>query len=172
LHLHLAGATHPEARHQSFLRHCKALAQGLPVSFHTDISGEEMQAQLAAADLCWHGTGLGVDVAAEPWALEHFGIAVLEGMAQGALCFALAAGGPAKILSHGETGYLFHDEDELVSLSLAAIEAWDSAQIMAIRRAATIAVQAHAPEVMAASWQALAAELLGDVPTPATGVPS
>lgn len=172
LHLHLAGATHPEPKNQAFLLQCRALARGLPVSFHTDISGEEMQAHLAEADICWHGAGLGVDAHAEPSALEHFGIAVLEGMAQGALCFAMAAGGPAEIIRPGETGYLFHDEDELVSLSLAAIEAWDSTQIMGIRQAASTAVEAHLPAVMAARWQALAAEMLGDVQPPAMAVPA
>ena len=84
----------------------------------------------------------------------------------------LCDGGPAEVIRPGETGYLFHDEDGLVSLSLAAIEAWDSTQIMAIRQAASTAVEAHSPAVMAARWQALAEEMLGEVRPPAMAVPA
>lgn len=158
--LHLVGATHGEAEHQAYLARCRELASGLPVFFHLDVPNDEMERLLPTADLYWHGTGIGVDRIAEPWALEHFGIAIAEAMARGALAFALDAGGPAEIIEDGVTGCLFRDVEELAARSLAAISDWESEAVQGMRRRGAASVERFAPDVFGAAWTGLVDTLL------------
>lgn len=152
LELHLAGATHGEPEHQAYLARCRDIARGLPVFFHLDTTHETMEGLVRSADLYWHGTGLGVDRTKEPWALEHFGIAIAEAMSGGAIAFALDAGGPPEIIDDGETGFLFRDVDELAARSLAAITAWETEAMEGMRQRAIASAARFAPEAFGAAW--------------------
>jgi GT2 family glycosyltransferase len=47
---------------------------------------------------------------------EHFGIALVEAMAAGCVCFAYAAGGHTEIIEHGVDGFLWNTERELAQI--------------------------------------------------------
>jgi GT2 family glycosyltransferase len=50
---------------------------------------------------------------------EHFGIALVEAMAAGCVCFAYAKGGHLEIIEHGVSGFLWRTERELSRLLIA-----------------------------------------------------
>lgn len=160
IELHLAGATHGEAEHQRYLARCRELAQGLPVFFHLNAQHDDLERLTSTADLYWHGTGLGVDRVAEPSALEHFGIAIAEAMGRGLLTFAVDAGGPAEIIDHGVTGYLFRDVEDLVVQSLSAIASWETEAVQAVRNRGSASAARFAPDVFSAAWTHLVDSLL------------
>lgn len=89
----------------------------LPVELHVDVDDATKRSLLGESALFWHGAGLGVDEAKDPARLEHFGIAVPEGMAAGAVPLVYARGGPAEIVTHGVTGFHFASEHEIVTLT-------------------------------------------------------
>ncbi len=63
----------------------------------------------------WHFAGYGVDEEKHPEMVEHLGMTPLEAMAAGTVPFCYEAGGPKEIITDGENGYLFKNEDELLS---------------------------------------------------------
>lgn len=63
----------------------------------------------------WHFTGFGINDKTQPELVEHLGIAILEAMAMGNVVFSYRAGGPKELIKDGENGYLFSNEDELMS---------------------------------------------------------
>jgi glycosyltransferase involved in cell wall biosynthesis len=95
----------------------KARLGALPVELHVDVDDATKRRLLGESALFWHGAGIGVDEAKDPARLEHFGIAVPEGMAAGAVPLVFARGGPAEIVAHGVTGFHFTNDHELVTLT-------------------------------------------------------
>lgn len=63
----------------------------------------------------WHFAGYGVDEEKHPEMVEHLGMTPLEAMAAGTIPFCYEAGGPKEIMTDGENGYLFKDNNELLS---------------------------------------------------------
>jgi glycosyltransferase involved in cell wall biosynthesis len=88
------------------------LCDELPVQLLLDAPEEAKRAALGRAAICWHATG----ALAPPWAperMEHFGIAVVEAMAAGAVPVCFDGGGPREIVEHGLSGFLYQDLEEL-----------------------------------------------------------
>jgi glycosyltransferase involved in cell wall biosynthesis len=98
-------------------RRCRK--QTLPVRFMLDASDDEKQAALARAAMLWHGTGIGYREPEDAARMEHFGIAIVEAMAFGAVPLCYHLGGPREIVDHGETGFLFRSLEELGDLTAA-----------------------------------------------------
>lgn len=134
--LHLVGALAPAAMHAAYLDQCRALAEGLPVHFHVDADLAVVDAALTGATVYWHGTGLTVDREREPWALEHFGIGVVEGMDAGCITFALDAAGPAEIITDGVDGFLYADLDDLVARTARVLAEPDAPWVAEMSRRA------------------------------------
>ena len=79
--LHLVGGCGEADR--EYLESVQASAKGLPVVFHVDAPGDELEDLYARASMFWHATGLGEDLESAPDRLEHFGIATVEAMSAG-----------------------------------------------------------------------------------------
>lgn len=117
--LHLVGGVLPaDGEHLATLR---ARAEGQRIVFHPDAPAEVLTNLQDRAALLWHAAGFGVDEHRHPERLEHFGIAVAEGMAHGAVPVAYAAGGPAEIIDDGVDGRLWRTRDELVGATAELI---------------------------------------------------
>lgn len=97
-------------------------AVGHPVDVHFNAPRSLVQDTLAAASIFWHGGGFGEDPEEHPERFEHFGIAVVEAMAAGAVPVVFGAAGPAEIVRHGIDGYHWHTPDELVQFTRHLIE--------------------------------------------------
>jgi GT2 family glycosyltransferase/glycosyltransferase involved in cell wall biosynthesis len=115
--LHLIGALAPGAEHLAYFERCRELATGLPISFHLNADREVVDDLLVSSSLYWHGAGIEVDEAVSPWALEHFGISIVEAMDAGCIPMAPKRGGPLEIVEHGVSGFLYGDLEELVALT-------------------------------------------------------
>lgn len=92
-------------------------AIGLPIAVHLNAPREIVETTLATASIYWHGGGFGEDGELHPERFEHFGIAVVEAMAAGAVPVVFAAAGPAEIVRHGVDGFHWKTLEELQSLT-------------------------------------------------------
>ena len=92
-------------------------AIGLPVKVNLNAPRELVETTLATASIYWHGGGFGEDAELHPERFEHFGIAVVEAMAAGAVPVVFAAAGPAEIVRHGVDGFHWKTLDELQSFT-------------------------------------------------------
>ena len=114
--LHLVGGCDPID--QAYLDEVRDAAIGLPVEFHVDASGAELDALYRRAAIYWHATGMGEDIEADPVRAEHFGITTAEAMSAGAVPVVMAAGGQTDIVRAGIDGFVFRDLDGLVSATV------------------------------------------------------
>lgn len=89
-------------------------AIGHEVGVHFNAPRSLVHDTLAAASIFWHGGGFGENPDEHPERFEHFGIAVVEAMAAGAVPVVFGAAGPAEIVRHGVDGYHWHSPDDLV----------------------------------------------------------
>ena len=108
-------------------------AVGRAVDVHLNAPRHVVEDTLAAASVYWHGGGLGEDPRRHPERFEHFGIAVVEAMAAGAVPVVFAAAGPAEIVRHGVDGFHWHTPDELITHTRRLM---DDAQLRASMSAA------------------------------------
>lgn len=132
--LHLVGGCSPDDR--PYLDEVTAAAEGLPVVFHVDASGAEVDRLYRAASIYWHATGLGEDLEADPVRAEHFGITTVEAMSAGAVPVVIAAGGQTEIVRDGVEGSTFGDLEGLVRATRALI---DEPALRSERSAAAVA---------------------------------
>ena len=113
--LHLVGGC--SSVDAPYLETVRCAAAGLPIVFHIDASGAELEGLYGRASIYWHATGLGEDLDADPGRAEHFGITTVEAMSAGAVPVVLAGGGQVDIVHDGVDGLLFTTSTELVSLT-------------------------------------------------------
>ncbi len=117
--LHLAGGCSDHER--GYVEMVRRAAVGLPVRFHVNARGEDLDELFAAASLFWHGAGLGEDLDRKPDRFEHFGISVVEAMSAGAVPLVYVHGGPAAIVGDDESGIRYTTTDDLAARTLALV---------------------------------------------------
>jgi GT2 family glycosyltransferase/glycosyltransferase involved in cell wall biosynthesis/SAM-dependent methyltransferase len=161
---HLIGALAPGAEHLAYLDHCRKLATGLPISFHLNADREVVDDLLVSSSVYWHGAGLEVDETVSPWALEHFGISIVEAMDAGCIPVAPKRGGPLEIVEHGVTGFLYQDLEELVALTRRVLAEETATRIEDMRPKAA----AHAQRFSVAAFNRRCDEVLGPILRPET----
>jgi len=86
---------------------------------------------LAQSSIYWHGSGFGEDESTHPERFEHFGIAVVEAMAAGAVPVVFGSAGPAEIVRHGVDGFHWRTLDELARHTYTLMTDADRRQAMA-----------------------------------------
>ncbi len=99
------------------VKRLKDLAGKWPVRIVTDISVEKLRGLYQQALIYWHAAGFGEDLLHFPQRAEHFGIAVVEAMAAGCVPVAFGGGGLLEIIDHGQDGFLWKTEDELMNFT-------------------------------------------------------
>jgi glycosyltransferase involved in cell wall biosynthesis len=137
-------------------------AIGHAVGVHFNAPRSLVRETLAAAGIFWHGGGFGEDPMVHPERFEHFGIAVVEAMAAGAVPVVFGAAGPAEIVRHGVDGYHWHTPDQLVRLTRKLIA--DPAMRAAMSASAQVRAREYSAEAFTAGLRAAAHAL----PPPAT----
>ena len=116
--LALAGGC--DGANREYFLAARRAAIGQPIAVHVNATGEHVRRLLAEASIYWHAGGFGEDPERHPERFEHFGIAVVEAMAAGAVPLVFAAGGPAEIVQDGVNGCHWRTLDELVTPDHAA----------------------------------------------------
>jgi glycosyltransferase involved in cell wall biosynthesis len=140
--LHLVGGCSPDDA--SYLESVRRAAEGLPVVFHVDATGAELDQLYRSSTIYWHATGLGEDVEADPVRAEHFGITTVEAMSAGAVPVVMAAGGQPDIVTDGIDGLVFSDEDQLVRATASLVA--DPGRLAAMGAAAAVTARRYGLE--------------------------
>ncbi len=111
--LHLVGSC--QQSHAEYLTRVQDEARGLPVRFHIDAPGSELQNLYSRASIYWHAAGFGESERRHPERLEHFGISTVEAMGAGAVPIVVGKAGQGEIVQHGVNGYHFRSLSDLVA---------------------------------------------------------
>jgi len=117
--LHLVGGCANEYR--GYVETVRKAAVGLPVFFHVNARGQDLDRLYEGASLFWHAAGFDQDEHEHPDRFEHFGIGVVEAMSAGAVPVVYAKGGPADIVKESGCGFVYSTLDELASRTVALV---------------------------------------------------
>jgi glycosyltransferase involved in cell wall biosynthesis len=107
-----------DSRNREYLLDLKRRSRGYPVRFAVNAPGDVLTTALAQASLYWHAGGYGEDPVRHPERFEHFGIAVVEALAAGAVPLVFGAAGPAEIVRDGVDGFHWQSLDRLQALTI------------------------------------------------------
>jgi len=110
----LAGGLASGNPSRDYLKHCRDLAKGLPVTFCIDTDSSFLRNLVMSSGVYWHGSGFGVDPKIHPEHCEHFGITVAEAMSAGSVPIVVGNGGPDEIVEFGVTGFKYHTIEGLI----------------------------------------------------------
>lgn len=91
------------------------------IALEPNVSRDRLNELYGKAAFFWHFTGVGVDEKINPEMVEHFGIAPIEAMANGAVVFCHNSGGPKEFITDGENGFLFVDGPDIIK-KMAIVE--------------------------------------------------
>jgi glycosyltransferase involved in cell wall biosynthesis len=111
--LTLVGRINPGAETAAYVRTMVEECRDLPVRFEFNASEHTKQEILHRAGMYWSATGLGLSEPRDAARMEHFGIAVVEGMLAGAIPLCVRQAGPREIIQDGVNGFLYEDVEEL-----------------------------------------------------------
>jgi glycosyltransferase involved in cell wall biosynthesis len=113
----LAGGVGCDEASRCYLRAVKAASEGLPVEVRADLPRPDLLELYRRSRIFWHAAGLRLDEWKSPERVEHFGITTVEAMGRGCVALAVDRGGQREIVRHGETGFLWSTEAELIALT-------------------------------------------------------
>lgn len=119
--LHLVGGCADE--HRGYVEQVRRAAVGLPVRFHVNARGLDLDRLYEGASVFWHAAGYGQDELEHPDRFEHFGIGVVEAMSAGAVPVVYVKGGPADIVQASDCGFVYSTLDEIASRTVALVGA-------------------------------------------------
>ena len=120
----------------AYVERVRRASEGLPVELRLDVPRGELLELQSRAALFWHAAGYGQDARRHPERLEHFGIATVEAMANGAVPLVYPAGGSAELVEDGRTGRWWHTPAELAERTRGLIaDEGERARLAAAARA-------------------------------------
>jgi len=132
--LHLVGGADNRSETTHILAELHKRAGDLPVRFHVNAPRAELIQLYRAARMIWHATGVDVDETKYPDRVEHFGIAVAEAMAYGAVPLVVNRGGLPEIVEHGTSGFVWETVEALVERARHLAENENAAAMSAAAR--------------------------------------
>lgn len=121
----LAGGS--EVGGREFVEELKKSAAGYPIKVIENPPLAKLLSLYGKAKIFWQASGFGIDEAAEPEKVEHFGMATVEAMAAGCVPVVLGRGGQKEIVERNKNGLLWQTKEELVAITLELIK---SRQVM------------------------------------------
>ena len=127
----LAGSVASDAASQSYLRSVRAASDGFPVDVRTDLPRTDLLELYRRSRIFWHAAGMHLDEWQTPERVEHFGVTTVEAMSRGCVAIAIALGGQREIVRHGETGFLWSTEEDLVGLTWRVLRSSENDPLIA-----------------------------------------
>jgi glycosyltransferase involved in cell wall biosynthesis len=115
----LAGAS--DIGRTDFVDKLKTKSENYPIEVLENLAFKEIKELYAKAKIFWTASGFGVSKD-KPEKMEHFGIALVEAMASGAVVLAYNAGGHREIIKDHVNGFLWNNVDELVSETRSVLD--------------------------------------------------
>lgn len=116
----IAGGLTEEGGRQ-ILQKLKDKSRGIPVEIMVDLPSYKLEKLYKRAKIYWHAAGFGEDLALYPERAEHFGIAPLEAMANGAVPLLFSGGGLRDITGNNDD-FLWRGENELLAKTYDLIQ--------------------------------------------------
>lgn len=111
---HLVGGVLAGKKNEEYLREVKKAIKGYPIFIHPDLSFSLLSDFYSKSKIYLHSAGFGEDCELYPERYEHFGITTVEAMSAGCVPVVINGGGQPEIVSHGENGFLWNTEEELI----------------------------------------------------------
>jgi glycosyltransferase involved in cell wall biosynthesis len=107
------GGLNARRENHDYFERVRSLGERCGALVEANLGRAELKALLGRATIFWHATGFGEDTDARPELAEHFGISVVEAMAAGCVPVVVNKGGPAEIVEHGKSGFVWSTIREL-----------------------------------------------------------
>jgi len=121
---------------QDFYQTVKSYEIPQKITVNANVGRDIIETSMERAHYYIHAAGLGVNAAVNPHQCEHFGITVVEAMANGCIPIVYSVGGPAEIVKKAGVGYTFSSENELeqivTMLALNGVASQSTIEKMAI----------------------------------------
>lgn len=121
---------------QEFFQAVKACEVPQKITVGANVGRDVIESAMENAHYYIHAAGLGVNSAVNPHQCEHFGITVVEAMANGCIPIVYSVGGPADIVRKAGVGFTFSSENELeqiiTTLSLQGVASKNVIEQMAL----------------------------------------
>ena len=117
----LVGGVGQRSEDQAYFREVERESRGSPIDLFPDADEQTVCDLRDRAALGWHATGYGESVTDYPERFEHFGMAIAELMAAGAVPIVFDGGGLREIVEHERNGYRWRTLDELCEYTMALI---------------------------------------------------
>lgn len=119
--LHLLGGVAIGEEHEKFINDLENEAKGYKIFFHFLPSFKELEKIVSESKIYWHATGFGLNEKKSPIQFEHFGIAIVEAMAGGAVPVVYNGGGLPEIVNES-VGRVWKTIDELEENTFQIVE--------------------------------------------------
>lgn len=116
----LAGGS--EVGGSNFAKELKEKAKGYAIKIIENPTFGELVDLYGRARIFWTASGYGIDEDEEPEKVEHFGMTTVEAMAAGCVPIVQGKGGQKEIVEDGVNGYLWHEEKQLIDLTIKSIK--------------------------------------------------
>lgn len=118
----LIGSVDPGEDNREYAEKVAEMAKGYPIKILHNATFDVLRQYYAHASIYWHAAGYQIDEQKEPKKVEHFGISTIEAMASGGVPIVVGKGGLKEIVEYGVNGFLWEDEDELISYTQKLIK--------------------------------------------------
>jgi glycosyltransferase involved in cell wall biosynthesis len=105
-------------------------AAGYPVTFSVNAPYAAIRSLYGRATVFWHAAGFGADERRQPERTEHFGMSTVEAMSASCIPVVVNRGGQKEIVSHGESGYLWETQEDLVGITASLIASPEQVRTM------------------------------------------
>ena len=105
--LHIAGYLSNDSESKIYFNTLKEVSENYPIFMHKNISDKKLTELYNSARIFWHAAGYKNNEKATPEKSEHFGIAVIEAMAAGAVPFVAKAGAMPELIKNRKNGFLW-----------------------------------------------------------------
>ncbi len=116
--LALVGGVGRRRQDREYLAQVRQAARGLPVDLLVEADEADVERLRRRAAIAWHAAGYGESARRCPERFEHFGMAVAELMACGAVPVVFDGGGLREIVEHGVSGYRWRTLPQLRARTL------------------------------------------------------
>jgi len=117
----IAGSAADDDITRAHLESLRERASGYPIAFSVNAPYDTIRSLYARASIFWHAAGFGVNERTQPERTEHFGMSTVEAMSASCVPIVVRKGGQKEIVSHGESGYLWESQEELVEHTASLI---------------------------------------------------
>ena len=117
----IAGSATDDDATRLHLESLRERAAGYPIVFSVNATYDAIRSLYARATIFWHAAGFDADERTQPERTEHFGMSTVEAMSASCIPVVIRKGGQKEIVSHGESGYLWESQEELIDYTASLI---------------------------------------------------